>query len=115
MLSRVASKVILLQIAACLSFFGIGALAFAIWTGLSPSMGEAWAAALTALILLIAPLTAVLVLGIPRRKPKGLLGGFGGEETAAAMLTGIVRDRPFLLLLGAALLGAADAFFKKRK
>ena len=112
MLSRAASKILLLQLAACLSFFGVGALAFAIWTGLTPSLGEAWAAALTALILLIAPLTAALVLGIPRRKPKGL---HGGEEAAAAMLTGIVKDRPFLLLLGAALLGAADAFFKRRK
>ena len=115
MLSRAASKILLLQLAACLSFFGVGALAFAIWTGLTPALGEAWAAALTALILLIAPLTAALVLGIPRRKPKGILGGIGGEEAAAAMLTGIVKDRPFLLLLGAALLGAADAFFKRRK
>jgi hypothetical protein len=111
MFARFASKFLLLVIASGLVFFGTGAAAFAVWAALTPPLGEAWAAALTALLFLMGPLGAALALGVRRKRPSL----FGGEETAAALLTGIVRDRPFLLLLGAALLGAADAFFKKRK
>ncbi len=66
--ARVLSSAILALFGAALIFFGIGFLAWAIWMGLTPLVGEAWAAAITAVLLLLGPVIAFIALGFRRRR-----------------------------------------------
>ncbi|HTQ13794.1 MAG TPA: hypothetical protein VMH86_07955 [Rhizomicrobium sp.] len=110
MLARFASKVLFVVIAAGLVWFGTGFAAYALWSALAPELGEAWAAAIVAFLLLVGPLSVTLALGARRRR-RSLLE----EEGLAGLFTLLARERPLMLLFGAALLGVAEAFLKKRK
>ncbi len=112
MVARIVSAVILTVVAVALVFFGVGFGGFAIWAAITPSLGEAWASAITALIFLIIPLMALLVLSL--RRPKSF--GRRLEEGAplAAVFAGLA-SKPLIALAAAALFGAADYFLKRRK
>lgn len=109
--ARLVSKLILAVIALAMACFGVAFAGFAIWAALTPSLGEAWAAAITAFIFLVGPLGAAIALGTRRRR-----SFFEGGEGGVAGLFGLLaRERPLMLLFGAALLGVAETFLKKRK
>lgn len=109
--ARLVSKLILAVIALAMAFFGVAFAGYAIWAALTPPLGEAWAAAITAFIFLVGPLGAAIALGTRRRR-----SFFEGGEGGVAGLFGLLaRERPLMLLFGAALLGVAETFLKKRK
>ncbi|MGH6870196.1 MAG: hypothetical protein ACREHE_01710 [Rhizomicrobium sp.] len=110
MVARLASRIILIVIAAGFVWFGVGFAAYAIWAALVPELGEAWAAALVAFLLLVGPLSITLVLGMRRRRSI-----LDGAEGLGGIFTLLARERPLMLLFGAALLGVVEAFLKRRK
>lgn len=110
MVARIVPKIILLALAAGFVWFGVGFAAYAVWAALAPQLGDAWAAALVAFLLLVGPLSVAITLGMRRRRPL-----FSGEEGLAGIFALLARERPLMLLFGAALLGVAETFLKKKR
>jgi hypothetical protein len=102
----------ILGIVACAAFIwvGIGFAAFALCTVLGRLLGVAGAAALTALTLLVVPLIALALFGRASlgEKPKG-------ADTALGAIAALAKDRPFLAMIGAAVFGAAEVLFARRR
>jgi hypothetical protein len=114
--ARVLSSAILALFGAALIFFGIGFLAWAIWMGLTPLVGEAWAAAITALLLLLGPIIAFIALGFRRRRTiEERASSLGGASTTLAFVAAMAKDKPLMAVLATGLFAAAEIFLKKRK
>jgi hypothetical protein len=110
--ARIISKLIFVIFGMAMVWIGVGFLGFAIAAGLTPHVGMAWAAAITAAILLVPALLAALFLG---RRPPPSKFGLGGETTLFAVISTLVRDKPLLSILGAGLFGALEVWLNRKK
>lgn len=111
MRAKAVAAIIMLLFLSSLLMAGTFAAAFAIDVALTPSLGTAGAAGLTAFILLILPLGWAIISLIRRPPPSHLLS----ETAIATVLASLAKEMPVIALVGAALIGAAGAFFKRKK
>lgn len=94
-----------------LIFVGFAFAGFAIYTALSPFLGEAGAAGVTAAIFLVPPLLAILILGTPKSRRKRRQE----NESLLTLIARVATERPILAMVGAALLGAAEVLLSNRR
>lgn len=97
---------------------GIGFAADAIETALTPSLGMAGAAAITAVILLLPSILGVatallLQASSARRRRERRLRET--EEAVISVLSFIAGERSWIAIAAAALVGAASALFRKSR
>jgi hypothetical protein len=108
--AKAAAAIIMLLFVAALLLAGVFAAAFAIDAALTPSLGIAGAAALTAFILLILPVGWSLITLMRRPPPSPF-----GEGAIMALVGAFLKETPLLALLGAGLAGLAGTLLKRKK
>lgn len=103
---------VLALIGLALIFSGVGFLAYALATALAPSLGVAGGAALTGAIFVAPPFFwAVIILSLrPKPKPIVLPGNLW-----MALFAAIAKETPWVAIVGAGLVAAAEIFFARRK
>lgn len=103
----------ILGILACagLVWVGIGFAGFALTSALAPHIGLAGAAAVTAAVLLLVPLSVVAVFGRHRSADQTTKG----TDSALAAIAALAKERPVMAMIGAALFGAADVLLSGRR
>ena len=110
---KAAAGAVLALIGVAMIVFGVGFLAYAIATVLAPSLGVAGGAAVTGAIFVGPPfIWAVIVLLLRRpARPKPAIAPAG---LWMALFTAIARETPWVAVVGAALVAAAEIFFSHR-
>jgi len=103
----------ILGVLACAGFVwvGIGFASFALTTALAPRLGLAGAAAVTAAVLFVMPLTVAILFG--RNRPTAQRAR--GADSALAALAALAKERPVTAMIGAALFGAAEVLLSGRR
>jgi LPXTG-motif cell wall-anchored protein len=109
--ARTAAGAVAFLILAALTLVGVACAGLAIDFALAPAVGSAWAAALTAFIMLIAPVTIWIVLAVRGAES----GPKEGEEALLRALAALAKGNPIMALLGAGLLGAAGVLLRRRR
>lgn len=96
--------------AAAMIWFGIGLAAYALLTALTEPVGLAWAAAITAAVLLVGPVGWMVVTSLRNPTPAAKPNGYAktGNPILAA-LAATAEEKPLLAVLGAGLFGVAEA------
>jgi hypothetical protein len=110
---------LLLIAAAALIWIGIGFAGYAIYLALATKLQPDWAAALTAALLLAAPLCTLIVLVWRRPQPAlhvpDLRPVQADTETATlALLADVARQKPLLAVFIAGVLGAAETLRRRQ-
>lgn len=102
-----------LGILACagLIWAAIALAGLALVTVLTPIMGLAAAASLTAVLLLIVPVGVVLIYG----RRSATTGRNRGADGVLSAIAEVAKERPFLAVIGAALFGAAEILLSRRR
>lgn len=111
---KVAAAMVLALLGVMLVFFGVGFLAYAIATALTPSLGVAGGAAVTGAIFVVPPFFwAVIILTLrraPAPKPAAAPSGLWLTLFAA-----IAKETPWIAIVGAGLVAAAEIFLAARR
>ena len=94
-----------------LVFVGIAFAGFAIFTALTPFLGEAGAAGVTAAIFLLPLLLVILVLGSGKSRRRRTRE----NESLLTLIARVARERPIVAVVGAALFGAAEVLLSSRR
>lgn len=114
MLARISAKALLLAIAIALVFFGVGLIGLAIAVALAPRFGAAGGDAMAGAILLLPPL--LWALGVMASRPeKPVAPQGGGRELMNSLFTALARETPWVAVVGAGLVGAANLFLNRNK
>lgn len=103
--AKVAAAVVGLLFLASLILVGVFCAAFAIDQAFATLVSTAWAAAITAFLLLFIPLFALLVALL--RRPR--------ESALMQFLTALSHSSPVVAVLGAGAIGLAESMLKKKK
>jgi hypothetical protein len=111
MVARVVAGAIAFLILAAIVFAGVACAALAIDIALTPHLGPAWAAALTALILLMIPTLAWAIVTIRR----AFTAQRRAEEALLGALALFMKESPMIALVGAGLFGVASVLLKRWK
>jgi hypothetical protein len=114
MFGRVSAKALLLAFAVALVFFGVGLIGLAIAAALAPRFGAAGGDALAGLILLGPPLIWALAITINSME-KAEAAPSGGRELMNSLIAAMARETPWVAVLGAGLVGAANLFLNRNK
>ena len=112
MIARAAAAFVALIFLVTLVFVGVCLAAFAIDTALTPPLGVAWAAALTAFILLVIPVVWMISVFL---RPRPTPAKFFAEGSVIGAFASLAKDHPIISVATAGLFGIAEAFFKRRK
>ncbi|HEV7959883.1 MAG TPA: hypothetical protein VGP01_02550 [Rhizomicrobium sp.] len=113
MFARLGAKAFLLMVGMALVFFGVGFIILGIATALRPYVGAAWGDVIAGAIFLLPPLIwALAVASI--RPPKPAMSS-GARQIVTALIAALVKETPWLAIVGAGLAGAADMFLKRNK
>jgi hypothetical protein len=110
---KAAAGAVLALIGVAMIVFGVGFLADAIATALAPSLGVAGGAAVTGAIFVGPPFFwAILMLALRRPPPpKPLIAPSG---LWMALFAAIAKETPWVAIVGAGLVAAAEIFFSHR-
>lgn len=111
MIAKIAGGVLGAIFVSALILVGVAFLAFAIDISLAPHLGDAWAAVLTAFILLIIPLAAWVVVTIQAAAARKRRN----EEVVLGALAMLLKETPLMAIGGAALVGVVSKLMKRRK
>ena len=112
MFARLAAKAILVAIAIGMAFFGVGLLGMALAGALAATLGAVGAYAVAGAILLVPPLLWAIVLRLSRpKKPPPQ----ANSELTRVLLAAVVKETPWLALIGAGLASAANMFLNRNK
>ncbi|HWA31448.1 MAG TPA: hypothetical protein VG867_10125 [Rhizomicrobium sp.] len=103
--AKVAAGIIGLLFLASLILVGVFCAAFAIDQAFATLVSTAWAAAITALILLFVPLFALLIILL--RRPK--------ESPLMQFVTALSHSSPVVAVLGAGAIGIVESLLKKKR
>jgi hypothetical protein len=111
--AKAGAAAVLALIAVALIFFGVGFLAYALASALAPSLGVAGGAAVTGAIFVVPPFVwALIMLSLRRRPvPKPVVPPNG---LWMALFAAIARETPWVAILGAAAVAAAEIFLSMR-
>lgn len=113
--ARIAATAVLALIGFLLIVFGVGYLAFAMAAALTPSLGIAGGAAVTGGVF-VGPvfLWAVIIL-LVRRPPAPKPAPALQQGLWLALFTAIAKETPWIAIVGAAAVAAAEMFLFRRK
>ncbi len=113
MVARIAAAAVLGLIGLLLIAFGVGYLAFALATALSPSLGIAGGAAVTGGIFVGPVFLWAIILLLLRRTPppKPVAAPVGGLWLT--LFAAIAKETPWIAIIGAGLMGAAEMFLAR--
>jgi hypothetical protein len=111
---KAAAGAVLALIGVAMIVFGVGFLAYAIAAALTPSLGVAGAAAVTGGIFVGPPFFwAIIILAI-RRRPPPPKSQFAPSGLWMALFAAIAKETPWVAIVGAGLVAAAEIFFSHR-
>jgi hypothetical protein len=110
--AKAAAAAVLALIGVALIFFGVGFLAYALASALAPSLGVAGGAAVTGAIFVVPPfLWAIIMLSLRRTVPKPIVPP---GSLWMALFAAIARETPWVAIVGAGLVAAAEIFLSRR-
>lgn len=112
MFARLTAKAIFIAIALGMAFFGIGLLGMALAGALTAALGMVGAYAVAGGVLLTPPLLWALVtrLSQPRKPPSP-----PQSELTRVLLAAVAKETPWIAIIGAGLVGAANIFLNRNK
>jgi len=111
--AKAAAAAVLALIGVALIFFGVGFLAYALASAFAPSLGVAGGAAVTGAIFVVPPfIWALIMLSLRRAAPKPVIPPNG---LWMALFAAIARETPWVAILGAGVVAAAEIFLSSRK
>jgi hypothetical protein len=110
---KAAAGAVLALIGVAMIVFGVGFLAYAIASALAPALGVAGGAAVTGAIFVGPPFFwAIIMLALRRPPPpKPVIAPSG---LWMALFAAIARETPWVAIVGAGLVAAAEIFFANR-
>ena len=113
---RVAARVLLLIAASALIWAGVAFVGYGLLTAFQPALSLARAALAVGAILLFPPLIACVVFCLQgwRSAPQIVQPDVRPEDAGLSILAGMAKERPFLALLVAGLMGAAGAISQRK-
>ena len=111
---KIAAGLVLALIGVALVFCGVGFLAYALVSALTPALGVSGSAAVAGLLFAGLPLLwAIVVLARRRRvKPKP---AFAANGLWLTLFTAIAKETPWAVIAGAGLVAAVEMFLARRK
>lgn len=109
---KAAAAMVLALIGVALIFFGVGFLAYALATALSPALGIAGGAALTGAMFVVPPfIWAIIMLALRRPRPRPVVPP---DSLWMALFAAIAKETPWVAIVGAGLVAAAEIFLSRR-
>ena len=121
----IAAAFLLFLCSVVLVLAGAGFACYALYAAFVPLVGSAYAAAITAAILLFVPMLGLVLLSIRARRSRTRLfekiaasqGPFTAspDNVALGFLAGLARDKPITAVLLAGAFGAAASLFRDKK
>jgi hypothetical protein len=122
---KIAAALLLFAFSAILVLGGAGFACYALYAAFVPLVGNAYAAAITAAILLLVPSFGLVLLSLRARRSRlrSLEQAAAGrspftpspDNVALGFLAGLTRDRPMTAVLLAGIFGAAASLFRDQK
>jgi high-affinity Fe2+/Pb2+ permease len=122
---KIAAALLLFICSAVLVLAGAGFACYALYAAFVPLVGNAYAAAIAAAILLLAPSLGLVLLSLRARKGRirNLEQAAAGQSPftpspdniALGFLAGLARDKPITAVLLAGIFGAAASLFRDKK
>ncbi len=112
--AKIAAGAVLAIIGLLLVAFGVGFLSYALAVALQPILGTAGGAAVTGAIFAGPPIlwAAITLISGSKPKPKPVMPPNG---LWTALFAAIAKETPWIAIIGAILVGAAEMFFASRK
>lgn len=111
--AKIAAGAVLGVIGLLLIVFGVGFLCYALSLALTPYLGAAGGAAVTGAVFVGPPvLWAAVVLGKSPPKPKA---PEAPSSLWMALFAAIAKETPWVAILGAIAIAAAEMFFVRRR
>ena len=113
MFARLTAKAIWAAAAIAMAFFGIGLLGMALAAELVAALGTVGGYAVAGAVLLVPPLlwAEIALLSRPRRKPAAP----ANNELTRVLLAAVAKETPWIAIIGAGLVGAANMFLNRNK
>jgi hypothetical protein len=109
---KAAAAMVLALIGVALIFFGVGFLAYALATALSPALGIAGGAAVTGAMFVVPPfIWAIIMLALRRPRPRPVVPP---DSLWMALFMAIAKETPWVAIVGAGLVAAAEIFLSRR-
>jgi len=111
MFARLTAKAILIAIAIAMAFFGVGLLGMALAGALARTIGTVGAYAVAGAVLLVPPLAWAIIarLSQPAKSPAP------SNELTRVLLAAVAKETPWIAIIGAGLVGAANMFLNRNK
>jgi len=110
---KAAAGAVLALIGIAMIVFGVGFLAYAIAAALTPALGVAGGAAVTGAIFAGPPFFwAIIMLAL--RRPAPPKPAIAPSGLWMALFTAIAKETPWVAIVGAGLVAAAEIFFSHR-
>ena len=113
MFARLTAKAVLAAIAIAMAFFGIGLLGMALASALVQALGVVGGYALAGTVLLVPPLLWAIIIHSSR--PRRVPAQNGGNELAKVLMAAVAKETPWIAIIGAGLVGAANMFLNRNK
>lgn len=113
MFARLTAKAVLAAIAIAMAFFGIGLLGMALASALVTALGVVGGYSLAGALLLLPPLVWAMIVHLSR--PKKAPAQIGGNELTKVLLAAVAKETPWIAIIGAGLVGAANMFLNRNK
>jgi predicted dinucleotide-binding enzyme len=112
MFARLIAKAILAAAGIAMAFFGVGLLGTALALALAKTVGVVDAYALAGAVLLVPPLIWVIVKLSSRPKKRAATAD---SELTRVLLAAVAKETPWVAIIGAGLVGAANMFLNRSK
>ena len=115
MFARLTAKAILAAAAIAMAFFGICLLGAALAVALAHALGLVGGYALAGVIFLVPPLLWAAIIHLTRSKPKRGPAPGAANELTRVLLAAVAKETPWIAIIGAGLVGAANLFLNRNK
>ena len=112
MFARLTAKAVLAAVAIAMAFFGIGLLGMALATALVAALGAVGGYAVAGAIFLVPPLVWAIVMHFTRRQKQPAPVN---NELTRVLLAAVAKETPWIAIIGAGLVGAANMFLNRNK
>jgi hypothetical protein len=115
---------VVLITASALIWVGVAFAGYAIYLALIPQVTEPWAAAVSAVILVVGPLGWAALINVRRRhesRPKlhhpdpRMALSAGADDATLNLLAKVAEEKPLLAVLFAGILGASEAISHRKQ
>jgi hypothetical protein len=112
MFARLIAKAIMAAAGIAMAFFGIGLLGMALASALAKTVGVTNGYALAGAVLLVPPLIWATVKRSSSPKKRAAAAD---NELSRVLLAAVAKETPWVAIIGAGLVGAANMFLNRNK